>query len=82
MCNPLKFENELFFEKQLFSLGVFEIDELFDQADTNHMGHITLAQFLTQYYMQKQLSEEVNFITETFVSSVNLFEALDPSNTG
>uniref|UniRef100_A0A8R1TU56 EF-hand domain-containing protein n=1 Tax=Onchocerca volvulus TaxID=6282 RepID=A0A8R1TU56_ONCVO len=67
---------------ELNSLGVFEIDELFDQADTNHMGHITLAQFLTQYYMQKQLSEEVNFITETFVSSVNLFEALDPSNTG
>uniref|UniRef100_A0A183HAJ4 EF-hand domain-containing protein n=1 Tax=Onchocerca flexuosa TaxID=387005 RepID=A0A183HAJ4_9BILA len=67
---------------ELNSLGLVEIDELFDQADTSHMGRITLAQFLTQYYMQKQLSEEVNFITETLVPSVNLFEALDPSNTG
>lgn len=67
---------------QSFSLGIVEIDELFDQADTSHVERVTLAQFLAQYHMQKQLREEVNFITETLVPSVNLFEALDPSNTG
>uniref|UniRef100_A0A1I7W3M7 LisH domain-containing protein n=1 Tax=Loa loa TaxID=7209 RepID=A0A1I7W3M7_LOALO len=67
---------------ELNSLGIVEIDELFEQADISHVGRITLAQFLAQYHMQKRLSEEVNFITETFVPSVNLFEALDPSNTG
>ncbi|KAM3726564.1 Ninein [Dirofilaria immitis] len=67
---------------ELNSLGIVEINEIFDQADTSHVGRITLAQFLTYYHIQKQLSEEVNFITETYVPSVNLFEALDPSNTG
>ncbi|VBB26201.1 unnamed protein product [Acanthocheilonema viteae] len=67
---------------KLNSLEVAQIDELFDQADTSHVERVTLAQFLAQYYMQKRLSEEVNFITETLVPSVNLFEALDPSNTG
>uniref|UniRef100_A0A0R3RWB8 EF-hand domain-containing protein n=1 Tax=Elaeophora elaphi TaxID=1147741 RepID=A0A0R3RWB8_9BILA len=67
---------------ELSSLGVVEVDELFDQADTSHVERITLAQFLAQYRVQKRLSEEVNFITETLVPSVNLFEALDPSNTG
>uniref|UniRef100_A0A915PXV1 UDENN domain-containing protein n=1 Tax=Setaria digitata TaxID=48799 RepID=A0A915PXV1_9BILA len=67
---------------ELNSLGLVEIDELFDQADTNHVGRIKLSQFLAQFQIQKRLGEEVNFITETFVPSVNLFEALDPSNTG
>lgn len=59
-----------------------EVDELFDQADVNHVERITLTQFLAQYHMRKRLGEEVNLITETLVPSVNLFEALDPSNTG
>lgn len=80
-CSALELENKISFEKS-FSLGVVEIDELFNQADTSHVGRITLTQFLAQYHMQKRLSEEVNFITETFVPSVNLFESLDPSNTG
>uniref|UniRef100_A0A7I4KKB3 EF-hand domain-containing protein n=1 Tax=Brugia malayi TaxID=6279 RepID=A0A7I4KKB3_BRUMA len=67
---------------ELNSLGIMEIDKLFDHADTSHIGRITLAQFLAEYQMQKWLSEEVNFITETFIPSVNLFEALDLSNTG
>ncbi|VDM09843.1 unnamed protein product, partial [Wuchereria bancrofti] len=42
---------------ELNSLGIMEIDKLFDHADTSHMGRITLAQFLAQYQMQKRLSE-------------------------
>ncbi|VDN01027.1 unnamed protein product [Thelazia callipaeda] len=67
---------------ELNSLGLVGIDQLFDKADTTHEGRITLAQLLSQYEIQKQLSEEVDFITETFIPTVNLFEALDPSNTG
>ncbi|CAG9533510.1 unnamed protein product [Cercopithifilaria johnstoni] len=67
---------------ELNSLGVVQINKLFDQADSSHAERITLSQFLAQYHMQKELSEEVNFITEPLVPSVNLFEALDPSNTG
>ncbi|VDN20418.1 unnamed protein product [Gongylonema pulchrum] len=67
---------------ELNKLQSVEINALFDRADSEHVGRVTLAQFLAQYHHQKRLSEEVNFITETFMPSVNLFEALDSSRTG
>ncbi|VDM46614.1 unnamed protein product [Toxocara canis] len=63
-------------------LSVVDINTLFDRADTNGLGQISLSAFLSQFKHHKRLSQEVNFITDTFVPSVNLFEAIDPSNSG
>uniref|UniRef100_A0A915AJE2 EF-hand domain-containing protein n=1 Tax=Parascaris univalens TaxID=6257 RepID=A0A915AJE2_PARUN len=67
---------------ELNRLSVVDINAIFDRADTNGTGQITLNDFLSQYKLHKRLSQEVNFITDTFVPSVNLFESIDPSNSG
>lgn len=71
-----------FFKNETSSLGVNEINEIFDQVGTSGNGRITSAQFLAQYNMQNRSNEERDFVNEAFVPLVNLFEALDPSNTG
>uniref|UniRef100_A0A1I7X0Z9 EF-hand domain-containing protein n=1 Tax=Heterorhabditis bacteriophora TaxID=37862 RepID=A0A1I7X0Z9_HETBA len=66
----------------LDQLSVIDINGLFERADADRTGRISVQQFLAQYRLQKRLSAEVHFIADSYVSSLNLFEALDPTNSG
>ncbi|WKY14349.1 hypothetical protein Q1695_000138 [Nippostrongylus brasiliensis] len=79
-----RYETRLLCENtpELVELSVVDINSLFERADVDHSGHISLQQFLTQYRHQKRLSAEVHFIADSFISSLNLFEALDSTSSG
>ncbi|KJH48972.1 hypothetical protein DICVIV_04871 [Dictyocaulus viviparus] len=79
-----RYETRLLCENisELVQLSIIDINNLFERADVERSGRISLQQFLAQYRLQKRLSAEVHFISDSFISSLNLFEALDPSNCG
>lgn len=66
----------------LVQLSVTDINSLFDRADIERTGRFSVQQFIAQYRLQKRLSAEVHFIADSFISSLNLFEALDSANSG
>ncbi|VDM75070.1 unnamed protein product [Strongylus vulgaris] len=79
-----RYETRLLCENttDLVQLSVVDINGLFERADVERTGRVSVQQFLAQYRLQKRLSAEVHFIADSFVSSLNLFEALDSTNSG
>ncbi|KHJ98050.1 hypothetical protein OESDEN_01963 [Oesophagostomum dentatum] len=79
-----RYETRLLCEntEDLVQLSVVDINGLFERADVERTGRVSIQQFLAQYRLQKRLSAEVHFIADSFVSSLNLFEALDSANSG
>lgn len=79
-----RYETRLLCENtpNLAQLSVVDINSLFERADVERTGRISVQQFLAQYRLQKRLSAEVHFIADSFISSLNLFEALDSTNSG
>ncbi|VDO62499.1 unnamed protein product [Heligmosomoides polygyrus] len=67
---------------ELVELSVVDINALFERADVERTGNVSLQQFLAEYRHQKRLSAEVHFIADSFISTLNLFEALDPTSSG
>ncbi|GMR60749.1 hypothetical protein PMAYCL1PPCAC_30944 [Pristionchus mayeri] len=67
---------------ELADLSVVEINSLYERADSNRTGRVSIQQFLNQYRHQKRLSAEVHFIADSYVSTLNLFDSLDPAHTG
>ncbi|VDK44610.1 unnamed protein product [Anisakis simplex] len=61
---------------ELNRLSVVDINTLFDRADTSGIGEITLSAFISQYYLFKKINKsnptDIDFINDSFVSSVNL----------
>uniref|UniRef100_A0A0K0DIN6 EF-hand domain-containing protein n=1 Tax=Angiostrongylus cantonensis TaxID=6313 RepID=A0A0K0DIN6_ANGCA len=85
MCSRLtRYEIRLLCENtpNLVQLPVADINSLFDRADIERTGRFSVQQFIAQYRLQKRLSAEVHFIADSFISSLNLFEALDSANSG
>ncbi|VDD90543.1 unnamed protein product [Enterobius vermicularis] len=70
------------YEGREFRLTSLDVNNLFDRIDPNSSGFVALHQFLKEFKNQKRLSQEVNFISETFVPAVNLFESIDPGFSG
>uniref|UniRef100_A0A158R5R9 EF-hand domain-containing protein n=1 Tax=Syphacia muris TaxID=451379 RepID=A0A158R5R9_9BILA len=67
---------------ELDRLTSLDVDNLFDCADPTASEFVSLTQFLKEFKKRKRLSQEVNFINETFIPAVNLFESIDPECTG
>ncbi|VDM64815.1 unnamed protein product [Angiostrongylus costaricensis] len=85
MCSRLtRYEIRLLCENtpNLVQLSIVDINSLFEHADIERTGRISVQQFIAQYRLQKRLSAEVHFIADSFISSLNLFEALDSANSG
>ncbi|GMT06077.1 hypothetical protein PENTCL1PPCAC_28251 [Pristionchus entomophagus] len=79
-----RYEARVICEKtsELAELSVVEINSLYERADSNRTGRVSIQQFLNQYRHQKRLSAEVHFIADSYVSTLNLFESLDPAHSG
>ncbi|KAF8354994.1 hypothetical protein PRIPAC_96617 [Pristionchus pacificus] len=79
-----RYEARVICEKtaELAELSVYEINSLYERSDANRTGRVSIQQFLNQYRHQKRLSAEVHYIEDSYESTLNLFEALDPAHSG
>ncbi|CAI2356633.1 unnamed protein product [Caenorhabditis sp. 36 PRJEB53466] len=66
---------------ELDLLSVGDVNGIFDKCAIS--GKVTLVDFVSQYRARQKMSEEIHFIADSYrISTVNLFESLDVSNTG